>query len=108
MARVPFRCRPIKTAISNWGAMSPGLTAPCHRYALLSPRRPLNLRAKSWISSWGYVVEIGWGNRGSAADDIEDLAGWLFCRRADRDFVCRDASALGIGAERRNTERKSG
>ena len=59
------------------------------------------------MPSQGYVVEIEWGNRGSAADDIEDLAGKRFCQRADRDFACSDASLRGIRAERHNAECKS-
>ena len=57
--------------------------------------------------SRGYVVEIEWGNRGSAADDIEDLAGRRLCQLADRDFACSDASLRGIRDERHNAECKS-
>ena len=66
------------------------------------PLRPLNLPAKS-----GSVVGIEWGDRGGAAGDIEDLASRLFCRRADRDFACRDPSDRGIAPERRNAEYES-
>ena len=42
------------------------------------------------------------GNRGGAGGDIEDLASKLYCRRADRDFACRDSSDRGIAPERGN------
>jgi hypothetical protein len=48
------------------------------------------------------------GNRGGAGGDIEDLASKLYCRRADRDFACRDSSDRGIAPERGNAECKSG
>ena len=57
--------------------------------------------------SRGSVVGIEWGNRGGAAVDIEDFASKLCCRRADRDFACRDLSDRGIAPERRYAECES-
>ena len=59
------------------------------------------------VPSRGAVVGIEWGNRGGAAGDIEDFASKLYCRRADRDFVCRESSDRGIAPERRNAECES-
>ena len=55
----------------------------------------------------GSVVGIEWGNRGSAAGNIEDLANRLCCRGAGRNFACGDSSDRGITPERRNAKRES-
>lgn len=67
------------------------------------PLRPLNL-----LPGRRYVVGINGETAAPAAGDIEDLANWQPCRRADRGFACGDASVRGIRAERRNTECESG
>src|ERR1700740_1594881 len=59
------------------------------------------------VPSRGSVAGIEWGNRGSAAGDIENLASKLYCRRVNRDFACRDPSDRGIAAERCNAECES-
>ena len=91
--------RRIKTATFNLGDL-----AEADRTCATGAPYCLPFVSLICVPSRGAVVGIEWGNRGDAAGDIEDLAGELYCVRADRDFVCRDSSDRGIAPERRNAE----
>ena len=91
--------RRIKTATSNLGDL-----AETDRTCARGAPYCLPFVSLICVPSRGAVVGIEWGNRCDAAGDIEDLAGELYCVRADRDFVCRDSSDRGIAPERRNAE----
>ena len=97
--------RRIKTAISSFVDL--GDAAETDRTCATGAPYYLPFARSVCVPIWGSEVAIEWGNRGGAADDIEDLANQLHCRRAERYIACRDASVRGIGAERRNTECES-
>ena len=94
--------RRIKTATFNLGDL-----AEADRTCATGAPYCLPFVSLICVPSRGAVVGIEWGNRCGGAIEIEDLANKLRCRRADRDFVCRESSDRGIAPERRNAECES-
>jgi hypothetical protein len=79
-----YYCNSLATAIEKMRAVRSSAT-------LILPS-PLNLP----FQVGDLKLELNGEPRGSAAGDFETLASKLYCRRANRDFACRDPSDRDI------------